>query len=132
MTNAENPLDDARGALKAGDPAHALRLAWKEVRPAVLARRSDVITSTMQLAEEIAIATDGSTQEEAEKLAAYCAACLLQPRDPTDSVWSMKRLFNVGGPRRRPCPDCAEEIAVDARVCRFCGFRLAPPAGDGD
>ena len=24
------------------------------------------------------------------------------------------------------CPDCAELIMEDARVCRFCGYRLAP------
>jgi len=32
-------------------------------------------------------------------------------------------------PDRKPCPDCGESIAWSARVCRFCGYRLAPPPG---
>lgn len=29
--------------------------------------------------------------------------------------------------QRRPCPDCAELIAVAARKCRFCGLEMPPP-----
>jgi predicted amidophosphoribosyltransferase len=25
------------------------------------------------------------------------------------------------------CPDCAEAVKAKARVCRYCGFRFAPP-----
>ena len=27
----------------------------------------------------------------------------------------------------KPCPDCAESVLATARVCRYCGFRFAPP-----
>lgn len=37
---------------------------------------------------------------------------------------------------RRPCPVCGEQIAVQARICRFCGERFTdasrPPASRGD
>jgi hypothetical protein len=27
----------------------------------------------------------------------------------------------------KQCPDCAEMVRAQARVCRFCGYRFAPP-----
>jgi hypothetical protein len=27
----------------------------------------------------------------------------------------------------KQCPDCAERVLAEARVCRFCGYRFAPP-----
>ena len=35
----------------------------------------------------------------------------------------------AAGDARIPCPRCAEPIRPAARVCRFCGLELAPPAG---
>src|SRR4051812_19221764 len=26
----------------------------------------------------------------------------------------------------KPCPDCAETVLADARVCKHCGYRFAP------
>lgn len=28
----------------------------------------------------------------------------------------------------KKCPDCAETILADAKVCKHCGYRFAPPA----
>lgn len=122
-----DPLADARTALANGKHGQAVRLAWNDVRTAVLAQDVDTITAGRHLAEEIAAASDGRARTEAEQLAAYCTGCLLEPQEPVGSLWALGRLTAWGRRRRRPCPDCAELIAVDARVCRYCGHRLAPP-----
>jgi hypothetical protein len=124
-----DPLKDARDALRAGRADEALRQAWEAVRPAVLAQNDAILTSAMGLAEEIAAASDDATREEARRLAGYCAACIVEPRDTVPSFFSTSRLFSRRRKDRRPCPDCAEEIAADARVCRYCGYRLQPPPG---
>ena len=72
------------------------------------------------------MASDGDTRADAEQLAAFCTACILEPRDKSAKLWEFKGWFRRD-PKTRHCPDCAEEIAIDARVCRFCGYRLAPP-----
>jgi len=33
-------------------------------------------------------------------------------------------LLMPGKPKKRKCPECAERVMPDARVCRFCGHRF--------
>lgn len=35
--------------------------------------------------------------------------------------------FEAPPEQRKTCPDCAEEIKLEARVCRFCGRQFEPP-----
>lgn len=44
--------------------------------------------------------------------------------------WMLPRraAASAGGTLKRKCPDCAETILADAKVCKHCGNRLAAPA----
>jgi hypothetical protein len=121
-----DPLQDARQALAAGQLAEAVVSAWTAVRPAVLAQDAHVIREARDLAEEIATRTTGATRIDAEQLAAYCAACIVEPRETIPSSWSMKSLFRRSTTKK--CPDCAESIQSEALVCRFCGYRYPGPS----
>jgi hypothetical protein len=126
MTDQQDPLATARAALEAGRPDDALRLAWQATMPFVLSQDDARLSSASQFAEEVAARSDGATRGKALQNAAYWAACIAEPRDRQGSVWSVKRWFSrTPGEHRVPCPDCAEMIMVNAKVCRFCSHRLA-------
>lgn len=121
----DDPLSAARAALASGDGARAVDLAWKAVRPAVLAQDSPTLEAAVSLAERVAQESDGEVRRGAEQLATYCSACLMEPHDVFP--FSMKGLFGRRRSKVKRCPDCAEEIQLDARVCRFCGYRYREP-----
>lgn len=125
MTDLQDPLVTAWAALDAGRPDEALRLAWQATMPAVLHQDDEALNRAALLAEEIAARSEGPVRQEALQNAAYWAACVTSPRDGQGSAWSFRRWFSRP-PRqvRIPCPECAESIMKDARVCRFCGHRL--------
>lgn len=126
MTGPQDHLAVARAALDADRPDVALRLAWQATMPAVLHQDDEALGRAVDFAEEVAARSTGSAREKALQNAAYWAACIAEPRDRQGSVWSVKRWFSrTPGEHRVPCPDCAEMIMVNAKVCRFCGHRLA-------
>lgn len=120
---ASDHLVLARNALAERQVDHAVELIWKQVRPAVLAQNDPQLAACASLADEAAAMSQGSLRAEAEKLGAYCRACIVRPRADNPSVFSTSRLFGLGRSNRKKCPECAERIAIDAKVCRFCGYR---------
>ena len=34
-------------------------------------------------------------------------------------------------PATKKCPECAESVMAEARVCKHCGYRFEPPVSQG-
>jgi hypothetical protein len=86
---------------------------------------SGILRQAADLADDIAAGSQGRTERDARQLADYCRHCLAGVGNGTqaDSLLSLVTSWR----RRRRCPDCAESISKDARVCPHCGYRIAPP-----
>lgn len=124
-----DPYGAAEHALSAGDATSAIRYGWRAATSAARVQDESTLTQIATLADRAAallVSTQPAQAADAERLADYCRACLLEPRSPADGLWGLGRLFHRGQDRKE-CPDCAESIAARARVCRFCGYRYPDP-----
>lgn len=129
--DAETLVARAREEHAAGRQSAALRSAWEAVQSAMVRKDEAPVREVEVIARDIAAASEGGTRTEAQRLAAYCGALLDGVGGGVQAPGLLDRLF--GGLRkrdavpvdpRRPCPECAEDIKVDAKVCRYCGHRL--------
>jgi len=86
-------LAEARGALERGNIGDAHRKAWDAAFAAENARDADALDEIRSLALQIEERAEGSTREEAHRLAVYCSACSddIRAGIPHDST--MSRLF---------------------------------------
>lgn len=129
---ADDPgVTRARQELAAGKHAAALRTAWSTANSGVRTQHYDTVSDVLEIAKSLAMVTDGKHQKDAELLGRYCEA-ILDGAGERPAPTFLDRLLGRA-PRepareeRRRCPDCAEDIHVEAKVCRHCGYRLAPP-----
>jgi hypothetical protein len=51
-----------------------------------------------------------------------------QRLEDADVADSASLVGAVAGPETKRCPDCAETVLADARVCKHCSYRFAPLA----
>lgn len=95
----------------------------------VVSNDRDGLAAAALFAQDVANETSGTTKADARQLALYCSACLDSPQDSLLERWSLSNLFARRRKTKR-CPDCAESVDAEARVCRFCGYRFAdaPPS----
>ncbi len=124
---AQQLVERARAELAAGKPSAANRSAGEAVQSAMLSQDEGPVREAQEVAIAVARVSDGSTRDEAEKLATYCAALLDGVGGGVRAPSLLDRLFSRRSTSdRRRCPECAEDIAAAAKVCRFCGHRLTP------
>ncbi len=117
----------ARAELVAGKYGAANRSAWEAVQAAMIAQDETTVREAQTIARDVADLAEGSTRDEAEKLATYCAALLDGVGGGVRAPSLIDRLFSRRSTSdRRRCPRCAEDIAAAAKVCRYCGHELYP------
>lgn len=127
VVSAARQIEDARAEWSRGHARRAVGLAWNAVNRAMDHGEDEVLREAAALGRDIAGEESGPVAREARQLADYCDACLAGAGNGTRSEGLLGLI--AGWRRRRKCPDCAEPIAREARVCPHCGYRLAPPPG---
>ena len=127
--SAEDQLQAARAAWADGNARSATAAGWKAVNDAMILGDRGVVADVGALADGIAHASGGKVAGDAAKLAEYCRLCLEGVGNGTQARSVLGRL--IGRSRKRKCPDCAESISSEAKVCPHCRYRFPledPPA----
>lgn len=116
-------LDRAREALDRGRRGTALRHGWTAAMDGARAGDATLLADVRRLAETVADDRSAKESDDAEKLVRYCEELARDQRAGIKPAGLLDGLFSFRRERTKRCPDCAEKIKADARVCRFCGYR---------
>lgn len=128
-------VEKARRELAAGEYSTARRTAWDAVNRAMLESDDRAVRELQEVSAALVAVSKGRDREDAEILDRYCRAVIEGVGGGVESPGVLDRIFSFGrkprqGDRTR-CPDCAEDIHVEAKVCRHCGYRLDQSAEPG-
>jgi Uncharacterised protein family UPF0547 len=124
MSEQAVELARAREALERGNLRRAVRRAWGAGIAA--ARHCDVegLEAVIDLATAAGDQGSGRVKKDAQELAAFCTASLVNAHAGIRPPSPLAALFERPLEPTKVCPDCAEKVKKVASVCRFCGYRF--------
>lgn len=115
-------IERAREQWLRGNARAATGSAWDAVNAAMMRGDRATVEEVGNLAQSIADESEGKTQKQAEQLAAYCRLSLEGVGTGVQATSALARMF--GRRKTKKCPDCAEKISPEAKVCPHCRYRF--------
>jgi hypothetical protein len=105
-----------------GNARGAVNSAWDVVNDALIHGDRVTVEEAERLAKVIGESTEGKVRADAERLASYCRLSLEGVGTGVQASSVVGRM--LGRTKKRKCPDCAEKISVEAKVCPHCRYRF--------